>query len=389
MKGSEVNFKVDGLGPLSGVRIIDLTRLAPGPYCTMLLADMGAEVVVVGGGRSGLPVPELSRGKRFISLDLKTAAGVKALQRLAEKADVVIEGFRPGVMKRMHADYETLRALNPRLIYCSLTGYGQDGPRALEAGHDINYLAISGVLGAVGPADRPPYPPLNLLADFGGGGLLAAFGIVAALFERSRSGHGQYVDSAMIDGCISMMAMHFPIWRTSVMEGRGQGLLAGIAPFYRCYECACGGFVAVGALERAFFVALWTTLDLGDPPDHMRKANWGSIEARLDAIFRTRTRDDWAKHFIGVDACVTPVLAPDEIWSEPQVKSRISANQKAGVPPIPRFSRSPATAGATDVSDQTGLVLEELGFSASEISELICSSTSTEVKGLTWPPKLD
>ena len=249
--------------PLSGIRVLDLSRLAPGPFCSFLLADLGADVTVVLGPGGG-SLPQVSRGKRFVALDLKSSAGRLALQRLAARADVLIEGFRPGVADRLGAGYDTLRVLRPELIYCSITGYGQDGPLAQTAGHDINYLAQAGLLGAVGPSGSPPLPPLNLLADFAGGSFLAAIAILAALVERSHSGLGQHLDVAMVDGVQSMMTMHYATWGGPAMPGRGEGLLAGTAPFYRCYECADGRYVAVGALEAPFFAALWRTLGLAD-----------------------------------------------------------------------------------------------------------------------------
>lgn len=375
-------------GPLTGVRVVDLSRLAPGPYCTMLLADLGAEVIVVGGGRSGLPVTELSRGKKFISLDLKSSAGRDALHRLVKTADVLIEGFRPGVADRIGAGYAELSALNPRLVYCSMTGYGQDGPRAREAGHDINYLAIAGVLGAVGPKSEVSYPPLNLLADFGAGGLLAAFGIVTALFEARGSGRGQHVDAAMVDGCLSMMAMHFPVWQTSVMPGRGDGLITGNAPFYRCYFCADGRQVSVGALEVAFFKALWTVLDLGDVPDHMDKATWPLIEQTLDKVFRSKPREHWEALFAGTDACVAPVLSPDEVWGEAQNKHRHPASSHASVPAIPRFSRTPSMSSDLDRSDHSRDVLASLGMTNDQITAAVPSDPASAVEGLSWPPVL-
>jgi alpha-methylacyl-CoA racemase len=375
-------------GPLTGVRVVDLSRLAPGPYCTMLLADLGAEVIVVGGGRSGLPVTELSRGKQFISLDLKSSAGRDALHRLVRTADALIEGFRPGVADRIGAGYAELSAINPRLVYCSMTGYGQDGPRAHEAGHDINYLAISGVLGAVGPKNEVSYPPLNLLADFGAGGLLAAFGIVTALFEARASGRGQHVDAAMVDGCLSMMAMHFPGWQTPVMPGRGDGLISGNAPFYRCYFCADGRQVSVGALEVAFFKALWTTLKLGDIPDHMDMKTWPFIEQTLDKVFRSQPRAHWETLFAGTDACVAPVLSPDEVWGEPQNKHRHPDSSHASVPAIPRFSRTASRSGALDRSDRSREVLASVGLTDDEIAAAVPSDPASAVEGLSWPPVL-
>lgn len=358
-------------GPLHGIRIVDLTRLAPGPYCTMLLADFGAEVIAVGGGRAGRALDAFARGKRHIALDLKSAAGRSALHALVRKADVFVEGFRPGVAARLGADYATLSALNPKLVYCSITGYGQDGPRAGEAGHDINYISVSGVLGAIGPAAQPPQPPLNLIADFAGGSLAAALGIMVALFEAGRSGKGQYIDAAMIDGCLSLMAMHFPAWGTGIMPGRGDGLLAGNAPYYRCYACADGQFVAVGALERAFFETLWRKLDLGDAPEHADRRNWPHIERALGAVFLTRGRDEWAEIFAGSDACVTPVLAPDEVWNEPQIRHRHPLAGGGAVPPVPRLCRTPGISGATDLSDRSREVLAEAGLSAEEIDAAV------------------
>jgi alpha-methylacyl-CoA racemase len=375
-------------GPLTGIRVIDLSRLAPGPYCTMLLADLGADVIVVGGGRSGLPVTELSRGKQFISLDLKSSAGRDALHRLVATADALIEGFRPGVADRIGAGYAALSALNPRLVYCSMTGYGQDGPRAREAGHDINYLAASGVLGAVGPANEVSYPPLNLLADFGAGGLLAAFGIVTALFEARASGRGQHVDAAMIDGCLSMMAMHFPVWQTPVMPGRGEGLITGNAPFYRCYFCADGRQVSVGALEQAFFKALWGALKLGDIPDHLDMATWPFIEQTLEKVFRSQPRDHWQALFAGTDACVAPVLAPEEVWADAQIKHRHPDSSSRSVPAIPRFSRTPAISSILDRADRSREVLTALGMTDDQITAAVPSDPSAAVEGLSWPPDL-
>ena len=369
-------------GPLHGVRIIDLTRLAPGPYCTMLLADFGAEVIAVGGGRAGRALEAFARGKRHIRLDLKTEAGRHALHALVRAADVFVEGFRPGVAARLEADYATLAGLNPKLVYCSITGYGQDGPRASEAGHDINYIAVSGVLGAIGPADRPPQPPLNLIADFAGGSLAAALGIMAALFEAGRSGKGQYIDAAMIDGCLSLMAMHFPAWSTAMMPGRGDGLLAGNAPYYRCYPCADGKYVAVGALERAFFQTLWHKLDLGDAPDHGDRGNWPQIERLLAETFLKRTRDAWAATFAGSDACVTPVLAPDEVWDEPQIRYRHPLATGRAVPPMPRLGRTPGVAGKTDLSDRSREVLAEAGLSPEEIDAALPVEAPDPASGL-------
>lgn len=375
-------------GPLAGIRVVDLSRLAPGPYCTMLLADLGAEVIVVGGGRAGVAIPELSRGKRFISLDLKAPAGREALHALVKTADVLVEGFRPGVAARIGAGYAELSALNPRLVYCAITGFGQDGPRAKEAGHDLTYLALSGVLGGLGPKDGPPSPPLNLVADFAGGSMVAAIGILAAVIEAQRSGRGQFIDAAMVDGALSLMAMHLPLWRTPHWPARGDGLLAGDKPFYRSYPCADGRYIAVGALERGFFEALWRTLDLGTVPDHMAVANWPDIERRLSATFLTRPRDDWAALFAGTDACVAPVLEPHEVWDDPHIAARHPRSGPHNVPAVPRLSRTPAIARPLDETDHSRAVLGALGLSPAQMDAAIAPVDQDGRTGLDWPPAL-
>lgn len=374
-------------GPLAGLTVIDLSRLAPGPYCTMLLADLGADVIVVGGGRAGVPIPEFARGKRFVSLDLKSSAGRAALQALVEKADVLVEGFRPGVADRIGAGYAALSDLNPRLVYCSVTGYGQTGPRALDAGHDINYLAISGGL-VMGPAGSRPYPPLNLMADFAGGSLVSAFGILAAVLEARATGRGRYIDAAMIDGALSLMAMHLPLWQTPHWRGRGDGLLVGDKPFYRTYACSDGGFVAVGALERGFFVALWERLGLGEVPDHMAVSNWPMIEARLEEVFATRPRDHWSALFLGTDCCVTPVLEPHEIFDDAHIQARHPTAHAHAVPVVPRMEAAAGAASTVDMADQTEAVLKSFGLDDRAIAAAILPADDIAMTGLTWPPPL-
>ncbi|MFG1302319.1 CaiB/BaiF CoA-transferase family protein [Xanthobacter sp. V3C-3] len=375
-------------GPLAGIRVVDLSRLAPGPYCTMLLADLGAEVIVVGGGRAGVAIPEFSRGKRHISLDLKAPEGRAALKALVQTADVLVEGFRPGVADRIGAGYAELSALNPRLVYCAVTGFGQTGPRALEAGHDITYLALAGVLGSMGPRNGPPEAPLNLVADFAGGSLVATIGILAAVIEAKASGKGQFIDAAMIDGALSLMAMHLPLWRTPHWPARGDGLLGGGAPFYRSYACADGRHVAVGALERGFFEALWRMLELGEVPDHMRRDLWPQIERTLAETFIRKPRDDWSALFAGTDACVAPVLDPDEIWDDPHITARHAGCGPNRVPAVPKLSRTPAVAHPADLSDQTGAVLAELGLSPGEIRAATAPDDPAARSGLSWPPEL-
>lgn len=375
-------------GPLAGIRVVDLSRLAPGPYCTMLLADLGAEVIVVGGGRAGVAIAEFARGKRHIALNLKAPEGRSALHALVKTADVLVEGFRPGVADRIGAGYAELSALNPHLVYCAVTGFGQDGPRAQEAGHDITYLALSGVLGGLGPKGAPPEAPLNLVADFAGGSLVAAIGILSAVIEAKASGRGQFIDAAMMDGALSLMAMHLPLWRTPHWPARGDGLLGGGAPFYRTYVCADDGYVAVGALERGFFEMLWRTLGLGDVPDHMNRAMWPGMERTLAATFASRPRDHWATLFAGTDACVAPVLAPDEVWHEPHVAARHPGCGPERVPAVPRLSRTPATAGALDLTDRTIEVLAEIGLSPEEARAAAAPQEAEGRSGLAWPPEL-
>lgn len=370
---------------LEGIRIIDMSRLAPGPYCSMLLADLGAEVIVVGGGRSGLPIDAFRRGKSFISIDLKSEAGLLKLRKLVRNVDVIIEGFRPGVMDRLGIGYQELKQINSRLIYCSLTGYGQDGPLAKEAGHDINYLGLSGALGSIGPSDGAPALPLNIIADFAGGGLYAAYAIMAALFERENSEEGQHIDVAMVDGCISLMAMHYPDWGKPVLASRGKGLLTGESPFYRCYECADKKFVAVGALESTFFKNLWCGLGFDGPvPDHMNRNVWPELTTKFEKEFSRLPRDAWVEHFAGKEACVTPALSPDEVFANAHVKSRHPSSSGDLVPAIPFYSRSLVEPGRNMDARDTFVLLAELGFSKEEIDESIIDNASAE--GLVWPP---
>jgi alpha-methylacyl-CoA racemase len=365
-------------GPLAGIRVIDLSRLAPGPYASMLLADLGAEVIAVTGGRAGQVPADFARGKRFVHLNLKHPASRHALHRLAATADVLIEGFRPGVADHLGAGYQELSQVNPRLVYCSVTGYDPAGPDAQAAGHDINYLAVTGVLGAVGPAGGEPVPPLNLVADLAGGSMLAAFGICAALIERDRSGHGQKIGAVMTDGVLSMMEMWLNAWRTPLLPGRGVGLTTGAAPFYRCYRCADGQFVAVGAVEDGFFRALWDGLGLPPPcpADRFDPAAWPGLAQVIGDRFATAGRDEWAARFAGSDACVTPVLAPDEV---------LAAAGRPG--PVPRFSRTPGGRGRDGGDpDATAEVLAQAGLTGEELRAVAEEAERDGAFGLKWPP---
>ncbi|WP_181782545.1 CaiB/BaiF CoA transferase family protein [Pseudonocardia pini] len=376
------------MGPLEGITVIDLSRLAPGPYGTMLLADLGADVVTVLGGRAGIPALALRRGKREIVLDLKSEAGRAALHGLVRRADVLVEGFRPGAAERMGAGYEELSALNPGLVYCSVTGYGQDGPLAHAPGHDINYLALAGLLGALESPGRVPVPPFNVVGDFAGGGLLAAFGICAALVERQRSGRGQRIDANMVEGTVSLMAMVLRDFGSPVVPRGEKGLMDGAAPFYRCYRCADDRYVSVGAVEDRFFAALWTGLGLPAPvPPHMDPVTWPAMSTTFEEVFATRTRDEWAEALDGTEACVAPVLDPCEARENAHLRARRAFESDGSPAPVPRFSRTPGVAGEDPAVDTTVDVLEEFGVPADVIAAAVAAGSGAAPDGLvTWPP---
>jgi len=335
-------------GPLEGIRILEFEAIGPGPYCGMLLADLGAEVLRVTRPHADRgPLIEdtggqvMHRNRPALTLDLKGTEDHALARRLVARADGLIEGLRPGAMERLGLGPEEALGLNPRLVYGRVTGWGQEGPLARTAGHDINYIALSGALGAMGPPDRPPFPPLNLVGDFGGGGLWLAFGMLAALIEAGRSGRGQVIDAAMLDGAASQMALIYAWaaagrWR----DERGANLLDGGAPFYRCYACADGRFVAVGAIEPPFFAALMQGLGLAEEGwEQTDRARWPALAARMAEVFATRPRDDWAARFEGSDACVTPVLSLAEAPAHPHNRARGTFTGPPDQPaPGPRFS---------------------------------------------------
>ena len=379
------NSSSDRAGPLSGVRVVEIAGIGPGPFAGMLLADMGADVVrvdraahVAGLGAGLAPAQDvLGRGRRSVGIDLKQPAGAGAARRLAERADVLIEGFRPGVAERLGLGPDDLLAANPGLVYGRMTGWGQDGPWAPRAGHDLDYIALAGALHPVGAADAPPPVPLNYVADFGGGGMLLAFGVVCALVERSVSGRGQVVDAAMVDGAALQTAMFHGMLAMGLWsDQREANLLDGAAPFYRCYACAGGGYVAVGALEPQFYAELLARLDL-DPaqwPQHDR-AQWPAQAARLAEIFAGRTRDEWAEVFDGSDACVAPVLSLTEAPAHPHNVTRQTFVAVDGVvqpAPAPRFSRTAGAISGPPVrpGQHTDAVLTEAGLSPEEITAL-------------------
>ena len=338
-----------GGGPLAGVRVVEFAAIGPGPFCGMLLADMGAEVLLINRPGGYAPFPVLSRGKASLVLDLKAEKDVATARAAIGKADVLIEGFRPGVMERMGLGPDDVMETNPRLIYGRMTGWGQDGPLAGTAGHDITYIAVTGALAALGPPDQPPPPPLNLVGDFGGGALYLAMGICAALFERIQSGRGQVIDAAIMDGTASLMAGLMPFQSAMPILTRGRSMLGGASPSYRCYRCADDKYVAVGAIEPQFFAELLRLLEL-DPTvigDRDNEKEWPRINAIFEERFRTRTRDEWAVLFEDTDACVSPVLAVDEAPQHAQLAARCVYVEFDGVmqpAPAPRFRRTACSA---------------------------------------------
>lgn len=335
---------------LHGVRVVELEAKGPAPFAVMLLADLGADVVRVDRARNpplarATPAA-LDRGRKSVALNLKDAAGLELFLRLLDTADVLVEGYRPGVAERLGFGPDVCLQRNPRLVYARMTGWGQDGPLAPRAGHDINYLALTGALYSLGSADRPPPPPLNLVGDFGGGGLYLAIGILAALLERERSGLGQVVDAAMVDGA-SLLAQLMWTFRASGgwAPDRGANLIDSGAPFYDTYATADRRYVAVGAIEPAFYSELIGGLGLTDVPlpAQYDRAGWPVLRQRFTARFLTRTRDEWASVFRDTDACVTPVLSFDEALENEHIRARGTLTRSNGmdqVAPAPRFSSS-------------------------------------------------
>jgi len=375
----------DNAGPLAGYRILEVAGIGPGPFCAMVLADMGAEVIRIdrAAGRSRAIETDArldlsARGRRSVALDLKKPQAVRAVLRLCERADALIEGFRPGVMERLGLGPVECMAVNPRLVYARMTGWGQVGPLARLAGHDINYLAISGLLYLFGRASERPAPPVNLVADMGGGGLMLAFALTCALLERQRSGRGQVIDAAMTEGAALLATAVYAQkatgwWRPE----RGTNLLDSGAHFYEVYTTRDGGYMAVGAIEPQFYAQLLQGLGLDTQtlPAQLERSSWPAMKQRFAEIFRSRTRDEWTQIFADKDACVTPVLTPEEAAAHPHAQARDSfhRNYNALHPaPAPRFSRSiPGAASAPPLpGEHSEAVLRTFGFSAEEIAEL-------------------
>lgn len=371
------------MGPLAGLKVVELVGLAPAPFATTVLADLGADVVRVDRARPGadvlsFPHDPLTRTRRWIGVDTKSAAGRDIVLRMVDEADVLIEGFRPGVTERLGIGPEDCLARNPRLVYGRITGWGQDGPLAQAAGHDINYIGLSGALEPIGRAGERPVPPLNLVADYGGGGLLLAMGVLAALVERGVSGRGQVVDASMVDGSAMLTAglhglRNIGLWS----RGRGNNMLDGGAPFYDTYETADGKYVAVGAIEERFWGELVEVLEI-DPESvagRLDPEQWSAVREKLAAVFLTRTRDEWTARATGTDACLTPVLSPEEARDHPHNVARgtfVALDGHVQPAPAPKFSRTAPEVPKPPVEPRssTAEVLAELGYSPEDIDRL-------------------
>jgi len=373
------------MGPLHGVKILEVAGIGPGPFCAMMLADMGADVIridragnVRGDGASAPKWDVLGRGRRSVGLDLKNEKGVEVLLDMVEKADVLLEGFRPGVMERLGLGPDVCLGRNPKLVYGRMTGWGQEGPMAKAAGHDINYIALTGALHAIGRAGQAPVPPLNLVGDFGGGGMLLAFGVVCALVERGTSGRGQVVDAAMVDGASCLMGMMYGMKSMGVWhDERGANLLDTGSHFYDSFETKDGKHVSIGSIEPQFYALLLEHTGLKDAglPDQMDRSSWAAAKEKVVEAFKTKTRDEWCEIMEGTDVCFAPVLTMEEAPEHPHMKQRNTFIDIEGVTqpaPCPRFGRSqtetptvPSYAG-----QHTDDVMAEFGFSPEQISGL-------------------
>ena len=379
------------MGPLAGIRIVELAGIGPGPMCAMLLADLGAEVILVERtGESGLGLPlkrkfaVTSRGRKSIALDLKKPEAIEAVLRLIAKSDGLIEGFRPGVMERLGLGPDVCMARNPKLVYGRMTGFGQQGPLAHAAGHDINYISLTGALHAMGRKGDRPVPPLNLVGDFGGGALYLAFGMMAAMLRAQKTGEGDVVDAAMVDGAASLMAMFFGLSAAGRWtDNRGENILDTGAPWYDVYETKDGKYFAVGAIETKFFAVLADRIGLTEE-DRKRQYDvtyWPILKARITDIMRTKTRDEWSAILEGSDACATPVLSIAEAPNHPHMAARRTFETRAGVvqpASAPRFARAgaPAVSPPPETGAQTKDLLALAGYSDAEVAAMLTSGVA-------------
>src|SRR5690625_912991 len=369
-------------GPLRGLKVIEMVGLGPAPFCGMLLADMGAEVIRIDRPRQGADAESrwdvLARSRKSLAIDLKKPGATETVLQLIEQADVLIEGFRPGVMERLGLGPDACLARQPRLVYGRMTGWGQHGPLAQAAGHDINYIAISGALHAIGRPGQPPAVPLNYIGDFGGGAMLLAFGVLAALFESRASGQGQVVDAAMTDGAALLSAMMYGFKAAGLWTNqRGENLLDGGAHFYDVYACADGKHVAIGALEPQFYAELLQRCGIDDPAfsAQMDKSQWPALKQKLVEVFKTRSRAEWCEPLEGTDACFAPVLDWDEAPQHAHNQARETFVNVAGMlqpAPAPRFSRTPAAAPtpSSNSGQDSEDILSSWGVAAEQIARL-------------------
>ena len=372
------------MGPLDGKQIIEIAGIGPGPFCAMVLADLGAEVIRVDRASAvpdefpdGPSMDLLNRGRDSIAVDLKKEEGVETVLRIVENADALIEGFRPGVAERLGIGPEKCLKRNPKLIYGRMTGWGQYGSYSLMAGHDINYIALSGVLGLIGREDESPVPPVNLIGDFGGGGMLLALGICAALVETTESGKGQVVDAAMTDGSALLATMVHSFAAMGIWGKRGTNMLDTGAPFYDVYECADGEYISLGSIEPQFYSELMriTGLENEDMPSQMDRTNWGQAKKRIKEKILSKSREEWVQLMEGSDVCFAPVLSIDEAIQHPHNRERETFVEISGVmqpAPAPRFSRTPSEISSPPPhpGQQTDQILSQQGFSKEEIDSL-------------------
>lgn len=371
------------MGPLKGVKMIEMAGIGPGPFCAMMLSDMGADIIRVDRKQPSQPMVDhkyqvLHRGRPSIAIDLKKPEGIEAVLKLVERADALFEGFRPGVMERLGLGPDVCLKRNPKLVYGRMTGWGQDGPLAHAAGHDINYIALSGALHPIGRLGERPVPPLNLIGDFGGGGMLLAFGIACGLCEAQKSGKGQIVDAAMVDGSAALMAMIYGLWSAGVwIDQRGKNFLDTGSHFYDTYETADGKYVSVGSIEPQFYALLLEHAGIQDPDfrAQMDRSKWPEFKEKIAAIFKTKTRDEWCEIMMGTDVCFAPVLSLEEAVKHPHNAARKTFIELEGVfqpAPAPRFSRTkPEIQGPPPMPGKdTESALSDWGFSSDEIESL-------------------
>jgi alpha-methylacyl-CoA racemase len=372
------------MGPLHGVTIIEMAGIGPGPFCAMLLADMGAEIIRIdriGGSDLGVPSSKatdfIGRNRRSIALDLKQPQAIEIVLKLIERADAVIEGFRPKVMERLGLGPDVCLKRNPRLVYGRMTGFGQEGPLSQAAGHDINYIALTGALASIGEAGRKPVPPLNLIGDYGGGSLYLAIGLLAGIIRARASGQGDVVDAAMVDGAASLMSLFYSLKASGRWQSkRGDNILDGGAPWYDTYETSDGCYLAVGAIEAKFFqeLARRIGLDAEDVKGQHDRQHWPALRAKMAAIFKSRTRDAWCAILEGTDSCVTPVLTLDEAPHHPHMRARNAFDQTGPHPrpsAAPRFrDAGPANALSGNSACESDAVLRRCGLVDDEIHSL-------------------